>query len=163
MDDRNEAARLAALNSYGVLDTPNEIAFDLLVREAARCMRAPIALISLVDQHRQWFKARIGLSPQELPRSISFCTHAIRGRDVMVVEDASRDERFAENPLVVGEPGIRFYAGAPLTTGDGKRIGTLCVIDTAARRTPSDAEKALLRELAERTVSAFEKRREQTE
>ena len=154
-----EAARLSALHGYGVLDSPNEIEFDLLVREAARGLNAPIALISLVDEHRQWFKARVGIAAQEMPRSISFCTHAIRGNDVMVVEDASRDERFATNPLVTDDPGVRFYAGAPLTTRDGKRIGTLCVIDTRSRRQPTASEKAHLLDLARRTVEAFEKRR----
>ena len=158
MGGNDEADRLKSLHGYGLLDTPNEPEFDAIVREAARDMGAPVALISLVDEHRQWFKAKVGLAPHEMPRSISFCTHAIRGPDVMVVEDATADDRFATNPLVTGDPNIRFYAGAPLKTADGKRIGTLCVIDTAARRTPTDADKARLEALAARTVAAFERR-----
>ena len=158
VDDREEAARLAALRGYGLLDTPNEAEFDAIVREAALAMNAPVALISLVDENRQWFKAKVGLNAQETPRSISFCTHAIRGPGVFVVEDAAVDERFADNPLVTGDPNIRFYAGAPLKTPDGKRIGTLCVLDSAAHDAPSAAEKARLEALAARTVEAFERR-----
>ncbi len=156
--DETEAERLKALYGYGVLDTPNEAEFDAIVREAASGFAAPVALISLVDENRQWFKAKVGLAPSETPRAISFCTHAIRGPDVMVVQDASADARFAENPLVTGDPNIRFYAGAPLKTADGKRIGTLCVLDTAARAAPTTAEKAQLEALAARTVAAFERR-----
>ena len=154
----DEAGRLRILHSYGALDTPNEAVFDDIVREAARDFNVPVALISLVDEHRQWFKAKVGLTPSETPRSISFCTHAIRGPEVMVVEDAAADERFARNPLVTGDPNIRFYAGAPLKTPDGKRIGTLCVLDTHARAAPTEADKAKLEALAARTVEAFERR-----
>jgi len=154
----DETERVAQLRAYGVLDTPNEPAFDRLVRQAARMFDAPIALISLVDEHRQWFKARIGLAAPELPRSISFCTHAIRGNGVMVVEDAAADDRFADNPLVTGAPNIRFYAGAPLRTPEGKRIGTICVIDTAARTAPAPADQEKLVALADRTVAAFARR-----
>ena len=122
-DTQDEQARLAALKGYGVLDTPNEAEFDDIVREAARVLGTPIALISLIDADRQWFKAKVGLEASEAPRSISFCTHAIRGPDILVVEDATEDDRFASNPLVTGDPHIRFYAGTPLKTPGGKRIG----------------------------------------
>lgn len=158
IDQQHESDRLAALRGYGVLDTPNEPEFDAIVREAASLLGAPTALISLVDEHRQWFKARVGLDASETPRSISFCTHAIRGKDVFVVEDATRDQRFANNPLVTGDPNIRFYAGTPLRSSKGHRVGTLCVIDDKPRREPTAAEKARLAELADRTIAAFERR-----
>ncbi|MHA6718580.1 GAF domain-containing protein [Sphingomonas sp. RS6] len=156
----DEARRVAELKGYGVLDTPNEAEFDAIVREAAAALGVPIALISLIDENRQWFKARVGLEPQETPRSISFCTHAIHGGDVFVVNDASADPRFAENPLVTGDPNIRFYAGAPLRTPTGRRIGTLCVIDRLARGRMTDEDKARLAQLAEKTMEALERRRQ---
>ena len=155
----DEEDRLASLKAYGVLDTPNEAAFDAIVREAARELNAPVALISLVDEHRQWFKARVGIDAAETPRSISFCTHAIRGPDVFVVEDATLDDRFADNPMVTGDPNLRFYAGAPLKTDSGKRIGTLCVLDTASHGPMSQRDKDKLTALAAKTVAAFEARR----
>ncbi len=158
-DSDIEQERLAALNGYGVLDTPAEPQFESIVREAAKAFRTPIALISLVDEHRQWLKARVGLDVQETPRTISFCTHAIERDDVMVVVDASKDIRLLHNPLVTGDPSIRFYAGAPLRTGSGMRIGTLCVIDTDPRNGISDAQRTVLRDLASRTVAAFELRK----
>jgi GAF domain-containing protein len=160
LDPSEEATRVAELKGYGVLDTPNEAEFDAIVREAAAALGVPIALISLIDENRQWFKARVGLEPQETPRSISFCTHAIRGPDVFVVPDAQADPRFAENPLVTGDPNIRFYAGAPLRTSTGRRIGTLCVIDSTARPQLSDADTARLALLAEKTMEAMERRRQ---
>ena len=158
MSGKDEKARLARLYSYGALDTPNEAEFDAIVREAARQFAAPVALISLVDEHRQWFKAKVGITASETPRAISFCTHAIRGAEVMVVEDASTDARFAANPLVTGDPHLRFYAGAPLKTADGRRIGTLCVLDMRAREAPTAAARAKLEALAAKTVAAFERR-----
>ena len=155
-DDR---PRIAALNSYGVLDTPNEVEFDAIVREAARILRTPIALISLIDENRQWFKAKVGLEASETPRSISFCTHAIRGPDVFVVEDASKDARFSANPLVTGDPSIRFYAGAPLKTASGMRVGTLCVIDSKVHPALTERQKTDLEALADRTMKAMEARR----
>lgn len=158
--EREERARLAALWGYGVLDTANEVQFDAIVKDAARVLRTPIALISLIDENRQWFKARVGLAPAELPRSISFCTHAIRGGNTMIVRDATKDHRFSDNPLVTGELGIRFYAGAPLKTEGGKRIGTLCVIDTKAHPDGmNDRDRAALESLARRTMQALELRR----
>lgn len=129
MLDLNEERRLAALYDYKILDTPKEERFDRIVRMAARVFGSPIALISLIDRDRQWFKASIGLDAQETPRTISFCTHAIKQRDVYVVGDAAADPLFAENPLVKGDPHIGFYAGAPLVTPAGQAIGTLCIID----------------------------------
>ncbi len=158
-DNLSEGARVSALRGYGVLDTPNEAAFDEIVREAASVLGTPIALISLIDENRQWFKAKVGLEPSETPRSISFCTHAIRGADVFVVQDATKDERFSANPLVTGDPSIRFYAGAPLKTASGSRIGTICVIDSKAHLALTDRQKADLEALAERTVKLMEVRK----
>ena len=129
----DEAARLRALRELLILDTPPEERFDRLVRFAAEEFDCPVALVSLVDEQRQWFKARVGVDACETDRSVSFCAHAILGDDLLVVEDAAADVRFADNPLVTGEPHIRFYAGAPLHAPGGHRLGTLCVIDTRAR------------------------------
>src|SRR4051794_27171468 len=108
MTDREETERLAELKGYGLLDTPNEPEFDAIVREAARELKSPIALISLIDETRSWFKAKVGLDASETPRSISFCTHLLRGPEVLVVEDLSADARFVENPLVANAPSARF-------------------------------------------------------
>ncbi|SEM76507.1 GAF domain-containing protein [Sphingomonas gellani] len=157
--DDSERAGVAALEGYGILDTPNEPEFDEIVREAAAIFHTPIALISLLDENRQWFKAKVGMEASETPRSISFCTHAIRGHGVFSVPDTTRDERFASNPLVTEDPGIRSYAGAPLKTVDGIRMGTLCVLDTEPGRVLTTEEQALLHELADRVVLAMEHRR----
>lgn len=156
----DEEARLAALRRYEVLDTPAEAEFDAVVREAAEAFGVPTALVSLVDRNRQWFKAKVGLEPPETPRAPAFCSHAIHSDDPFVVPDAARDERFAGNPLVVGEPHIRFYAGAPLTTPDGHHIGTLCLIDYQPRAPLDDAERAKLEALAARVMSLLEARRQ---
>ena len=129
----DEAERLSALRALMLLDTPREERFDRLVRFAAEQLDTPIAMVSLVDGQRQWFKARVGLDDTESARDVSFCGHAILKEEVFVVEDARSDPRFEDNPLVVGEPHIRFYAGAPLSAPGGHRIGTLCVIDTVPR------------------------------
>jgi signal transduction histidine kinase/CheY-like chemotaxis protein/HPt (histidine-containing phosphotransfer) domain-containing protein len=142
----NEAERLAALKKYNVLDTPPEPAFDEIVQLAAQICNTPVALITLVDEKRQWFKSKVGLDINETPRDISFCTHAIQSDDIFIVKDAQNDERFKDNPLVTGEPYIRFYAGVPIKTAEGFNIGTLCVIDTEARelnRQQTDALHAL--------------------
>jgi len=138
-----EAARLAALRSYDILDTPSEEVFDQFVRLAASITGTPTALISLVDGSRQWFKARVGMTARQTPRDVAFCDHAIRGHEVFVVPDATQDTRFASNPLVTEDPHIRFYAGAPLLAPDGHALGTLCVIDYAPRKFSSEQRRAL--------------------
>lgn len=156
---QTEADRVAALRGYSILDTPAEPEFDVLVKEAAALMETPIALISLIDERRQWFKARVGLEVQETPRSVSFCTHAIVGDEVMIVPDASRDVRFMNNPLVIHDPSIRFYAGAILKDSDGHRLGTLCVIDRTARASVTPEKIEALKDLADKTIAVFEERR----
>lgn len=129
----DDDARLSALRELLILDTPPEERFDRIVAFAAAEFDMPIALISLVDQDRQWFKARVGLDACETSREISFCGHAIVQRELFEVLDATRDPRFADNPLVVGAPFIRFYIGAPLALPGGATVGTLCLIDTQPR------------------------------
>jgi GAF domain-containing protein len=129
----NEAERLAALYALLILDTPPDQRFDKIVEFAASEFAVPIALLTLVDRERQWFKSKVGLAVCETGRDISFCGHAILAQDIMVVPDALEDPRFSDNPLVTGEPGIRFYAGAPLTLPSGAALGTLCLIDRRPR------------------------------
>ena len=130
----NETERLDVLRSLELLDQSADPILDEFARLAAAISGAPIALVSLVDEHRQWFAARVGLARSETPRRVSFCAHAInRPSQVLWVDDAQADTRFADNPLVVGHPDTRFYAGAPLVVG-GNPIGTLCVIDTIPRQ-----------------------------
>lgn len=153
-DDQAERDRVATLRGYGLLDTPNEPMFDRIVRQARQLLDVPIVLISLVDADRQWFKAKIGLEAFETPRCISFCTHALSGPDVFIVPDAQRDPRFADNPMVTGAPFIRFYAGAPLAADNGRRIGTLCVIDTRPRPDFGRVAAGLLTDKAAETMAA---------
>ncbi len=124
----NETERLAALRKLEILDTPPESSFDQLTEQAARLCAAPTALISLIDDNRQWFKSRVGLAVEETCRSQAFCGYAILADDALVVTDATQDPRFSDNELVTGEPGIRSYAGVPLVLKNGQRIGTLCVL-----------------------------------
>ena len=151
----DESRRLARLKALHVLDTSAEPIFDSLARAASTLCGTPIALISLIDKDRQWFKANVGL--QELAqtdRSISFCAHAIAGPDIFEVADASRDTRFEANPMVTGTPDIRFYAGAPLVMQTGERVGTLCVIDREPRLL-TESQRSILRELATAAVQAL--------
>src|SRR5216683_7618310 len=154
----NETERLAALRRYCVLDTAPEPAFDRLTRVVAHVFRVPTVLVSLVESDRQWFKSRMGLDATETSRDVSFCSHAVFHRDVLIVPDATRDPRFVDNPLVAGAPGLRFYAGAPLITADGFALGTLCAIDYQPRPAPAVAEIEILRGLAGAVVDALELR-----
>lgn len=129
----DEADRLEALHGLALLDTPPEERFDRITRLATRLFGVPVALVSLVDEDRQWFKSRVGLAVEQTGRDVSFCSHAILEDDVLVVPDALLDERFADNPLVTDAPGIRFYAGYPLRTATGQPVGTLCLIDHRPR------------------------------
>ncbi|MCC7547618.1 MAG: GAF domain-containing protein [Burkholderiales bacterium] len=130
----NDARRLEALHGLLILDTPPEQRFDRITAFAAEEFEVPIALVSLVDRERQWFKSRVGLEVCETGRDISFCGHAIHGNGIMVVHDARADARFHDNPLVLGPPHVRFYAGAPLVLSGGEAIGTLCLIDRVPRQ-----------------------------
>ena len=154
-----EQLRLAALQSYKVLDSGPERDFDRFVKEAAVRFSAPISLISLIDTDRQWFKACVGIRISETPRCISFCTHAIESDGPFVVLDAHADPRFADNPLVVGYPHIRFYAGAPLKTPSRRRIGTLNVISTRPRTDVAADDLDWLQEKASEIMQIMEGRR----
>jgi signal transduction histidine kinase len=153
-----EETRLSVLHEYAVLDTPPEAEFDRLTRLAARLFQVPIVLLTLVDVNRQWFKSCYGLQLTETSRDSSFCAHAILSDDPLLIPDTHHDARFSDNPLVTGEPGIRFYAGAPLLA-KGQRLGTLCLIDTIPH-SDLDAERiALLQDLAAMGVEELELRR----
>jgi diguanylate cyclase (GGDEF)-like protein len=140
----NEVRRLDALGEYNIMDSLPEQAYEDLAKLAATICGTPIALVTLLDDHRQWFKAKVGLEVDETPRSQAFCAHAImKPDDVMTVEDAALDDRFAGNPLVVGDPHIRFYAGAPIVTPTGEALGTVCVIDREPRQLTENQLEAL--------------------
>ena len=155
----DEVQRLASLQALDILDTGAEPAFDRITRMAAQQFDVPIALVTLVDSARQWFKSKVGLTVDETPREDSFCQFAIMDKVVLQIPDASRDPRFANNPFVLGEPNIRFYAGAPLTTARGFRLGTICLIDTKPRALLDEAQQAQLRDLAEMVIREMELRR----
>ncbi len=159
---KNEQQRLTALHKLNILDTPPEEAFDRITRLLGLVLKMPIALISLVDQDRQWFKSRHGLVAHETPREIAFCDHTIRQTELMQVEDALQDPRFANNPLVLGDPNIRFYAGVPLIMREGEAIGTLCVIDRIPRHL-DETECEILKVLAKEVVTELELRKRLSE
>jgi len=152
----NEAARLEALRAYRILDTAPERAFDELTELAAQICGTPIAMVSLVDEDRQWFKSRHGTESTGTPREVAFCAHAIHESEVFVVEDSSRDPRFHDNPLAIGDPHIRFYAGAQLRTPEGHTIGMLCVIDHEPRRLTGSQIRSL-DILAKRVIGELER------
>lgn len=155
----SERDRLLALREMNILDSAEEAAFDRITRLAAALFEAPIALVSLVDAERQWFKSRVGLDACETGRDASFCAHALGRSAPLVVEDAALDPKYQNNPLVTGQPHIRFYAGAQLRTSKNLDLGTLCVIDTKPRRTPGDQQLSFLQDLAATTVLLIEQRR----
>jgi GAF domain-containing protein len=139
----NEEARIASLEKYAILDSDPEQSFDDLTLLASYVCKTPIALISLVDEDRQWFKSRVGIEASETSRDIAFCSTAILQGELFVVPDALADDRFRDNPLVVSDPHIRFYAGAPLVNEDGFALGTLCVVDRKPRELAPDQRDAL--------------------
>jgi GAF domain-containing protein len=154
----NDKQRLKILWQYEILDTVPEEVFDDLTELAAIICEAPIAMITLVDEKRQWFKSKVGVTVSETSRDISFCGHAIKHSELFIVPDATLDKRFSANPLVIAEPKIRFYAGAPLVTPDGYALGTLCVIDKVPRELRPEQKQAL-RVLARHVMTQLELRR----
>src|SRR5919112_2511702 len=154
----DEVDRLAALCALNVLDSPPEKDFDDIVALAASVCGVPMSLVSLIDADRQWFKAATGTDLTETPRDLSFCAHAILGRDLLVVPDAREDPRFADHPAVIVEDGVRFYAAAPLVATSGHALGTLCVVDSRPRRLGAEQLQAL-RALAHQVTAQFELRR----
>jgi|GEM_PF-2820336 len=155
----NETERIEELDRYGILDTPPELDFDDLTLLASHICQTPIALITLVDREREWFKSKLGLDISETPREVAFCSHAIMDRELLIVRDAVKDPRFSQNPLVLSDPNIRFYAGAPLISSKGHPLGTLCVIDREPRElTPGQIEA--LRALSRQVMVQLEIRRQ---
>ena len=158
----NEAARLTALHNYNILDTAPETAFDDITKLAAFICGTPIAIMALIDRERQWFKSRIGQPAHETPREQAFCAYTILQPGLLEVEDARTDNRFSDNPLVLGDPNIRFYAGAPLITGTGHALGSLCVIDRQPRKLSTE-QKTCLESLARMVMTTLELRRVSSE
>jgi len=155
---KNETARLKALQEYKVMDTLPEQAYDNFTKLASIICKAPIALITLLDEDRQWFKSKIGISISETAREIAFCATAIQQPDVFVVPDTLNDERFRNNPLVLAEPNFRFYAGAPLIDEEGYALGTICVLDRVPREVAPD-QQAALKALSHLVLAQLELRR----
>lgn len=157
-EDKREIARQAALDALAITRFA-DTALDDIARTAADICGTPVALVSLVDRDKQWFKARVGTETSETPREWAFCAHAIQDpTQVMVVEDASRDPRFADNPLVTGDAHVRFYAGAPLVTSSGEAIGTVCVLDREPRTIDAERMESL-RFLAQQVVTRLEEKK----
>jgi GAF domain-containing protein len=156
---RTAAARIATLRSYGVLDTPAEPAFDRIAQAAAAAFRVRSALVSFIDETRQWYKARVGVDASEVPRALSFCTHSIERAGVTVIGDAGVDLRFALNPFVLAAAGIRFYAAAPIRPADGPPIGTVCIFDPAPRADFTGDERLRLAGFAAAVMDILEARR----
>lgn len=156
----NEPQRMQVLREYHVLDTPPEAVYDDIAHVAAGVCDTPLALITMVDGTRNWFKAKVGVDEEltESPRDISFCGHAILGSEIFEVTDASFDDRFADNPLVASAPHIRYYAGAPLITPDGYKLGTICAIDVRPRRL-SEAQRDTLSALSRLVMRQLDRRR----
>jgi len=155
---KDDVGRVAALEKYAILDTEPEQTFDDLTQLASFICRTPIAFISLVDEKRQWFKSRVGITATETSRDIAFCSHAIQQTDLFIVPDALADDRFRDNPLVISEPHIRFYAGTPLINEDGYALGTLCVVDRFPRKLEPEQMDAL-RALSRLVLAQLELRR----
>lgn len=154
----SEVRRLTALDDYGILDTPPEADFDRITEKAATRFDVPIALVSLIDADRQWFKSAVGLDVTETPREVAFCDHAIRAYHIFAVPDTTADDRFRDNPLVTGAPHIRSYHGAPLVMADFDVLGTLCVIDARPRQF-SAADMRDLQRMADDVADLIEARR----
>ncbi len=154
----DETARLRALHRYSILDTLPEQLYDNVTALASLICGTPISLVSLVDADRQWFKSAVGVEMRETPRSLSFCAHTLGTAKTLIVKDAQKDPRFMTNPAVVGAPGIRFYAGAPIVEANGHVLGTVCVIDTAPRSL-SPIQVAALEALARHVMALMEMRR----
>ncbi len=153
-----EQERLCSLHSYDILDTPPEEAFTEIAHLAAYICHCPIATVSFIDEERQWYKARVGMDLIQTPREIAFCAHTIMQREILVVPDATLDPRFANNPVVTGEPHVRFYAGLPLINADGHALGSLCVVDIRTRELDFDQAWAL-ESLRKHVIAHLELRR----
>ncbi len=158
----DEPERLEALERYEILDTPPDQAIDDLTLLAAYVCQTPVALVTLIDRERQWFKSRVGIDVTETPRDLAFCAHAVAARETLIVPDTLLDERFAQHPLVQGDPKIRFYAGAPLRVDEGHCLGTICVVDREPRQL-SEAQQDALEALSRQVMAQFELRRQLAE
>lgn len=155
---KNESKRLEALRAYQILDSANEQSYDDVTALAAYICQVPIAMISFVDEHRQWFKAKTGMAETETPRDVAFCAHAILERSPTVVRDATRDARFADSTLVTGSPHVRFYAGFPLVTPEGYALGTLCAVDRGPNELTPEQMRAM-ESLSRQVMNLLELRR----